>query len=71
MRIINLKYIQFGEELELDRMVKACHKCRIYMSIGNTYELLQKEQKFDREHRGHPVQVVRVSEIQEYYKQIE
>ena len=29
---------------------------------------MQKEQKFDREHRGHPTQVVRISEVQEYYK---
>lgn len=51
-----------------DRMVKACHKCRTYITIGNTYELVQKEQKYDREHRGHPTQVVRISEVQEYYK---
>ncbi|NVM55114.1 MAG: hypothetical protein HWN66_15520 [Candidatus Helarchaeota archaeon] len=54
-----------------DRMVKACHRCRVYISIGNTYEIIQKEQKFDREHRGHPTQVVRISEILEYYKPIE
>ncbi|MHA1264279.1 MAG: hypothetical protein ACTSRS_03510 [Candidatus Helarchaeota archaeon] len=51
-----------------DRMVKACHKCRVYISIGNTYELVQKEKQFDREHRGHPTQVVRISEVKEYYK---
>ena len=41
------------------------------MEIGNTYDLVQKEQKFDREHRGHPVQVVRLSEVKDYYKRIE
>jgi hypothetical protein len=54
-----------------DRMVKACHRCRSYMEIGNTYDLIQKEQKFDREHRGHPCQVVRLSEVKEFYKRLE
>jgi len=57
--------------MAIDRMVKACHKCRIYIEIGNTYELVKKEQKFDQEHRGHPVQIVRISEVQEYYKPVE
>lgn len=54
-----------------DRNVKACHKCRVYVTIGNTYELGQKEKGFDRQHRGHPTQVVRLSEVQEYYKPVE
>lgn len=56
--------------MAIDRMVKACHKCRIYIEIGSTYDIVQKERIFDRDHRGHPVQVVRVSEIQEYYKAV-
>ncbi len=52
-------------------MVKACHRCRVYITIGNTYEAMQKEKGFDREHRGHPTQVVRISEVQEYYKPVE
>ncbi len=55
----------------LDRMVKACHKCRIYIEIGDNYQQMQKEKNFDREHKGHPTQVVRISEVQEYYKRSE
>ena len=57
--------------MALDRTVKACHRCRVYMEIGNTYQFVQREGQFDREHRGHPVQIVRISEVQEYYKRIE
>ena len=49
-------------------MVKACHSCRVYMELGSTYEIMQKEKRFDGKHRGHPVQVVRISEVQEYYQ---
>ncbi|MHA1131755.1 MAG: hypothetical protein ACTSQI_00160 [Candidatus Helarchaeota archaeon] len=54
-----------------DRMVKACHRCRIWIELDSSYESQKKEQRFDREHRGHPVQVVRISEIQKYYKPAE
>ncbi len=57
--------------MAIDRMVKACFKCRVYIEIGNTYELMKKEQRFDQEHRGHPVQVVRISEVKEHYQLVE
>ncbi|MFX1294374.1 MAG: hypothetical protein ACFFD2_05910 [Promethearchaeota archaeon] len=56
--------------MAVDRMVKACHKCKQYIELGNTYESMQKEHDFDQKHRGHPLQVVRLSEIQNYYKPV-
>lgn len=57
--------------MAVDRMLKACHRCRLYIELGSSYQQMQKEKDFDRQHRGHPTQVVRASEVQEHYKKIE
>lgn len=54
-----------------DIMVRACHKCKVYMCIiPEDPNNLQTLKGFDAAHSRHMVQSVTLSEVQKIYREI-
>ena len=47
-------------------IVKACHICKEYIIIVETFRAQMREKEFEKAHKGHPVGTVNLSEVAAY-----
>ncbi|HMF33001.1 MAG TPA: hypothetical protein VKK79_16375 [Candidatus Lokiarchaeia archaeon] len=55
-----------SKEVTITDVVRACHKCREYVPIGDSYPEQAAVRAFDGNHAMHPVQTVADSEVRTY-----
>ncbi len=47
-------------------VVRACHKCKLYVQMDESLEGKKRVKAFDINHRGHPLGMVNQDEVESY-----
>ena len=50
-------------------LVRACHKCKTYIDIVETYDGQQFVRQFEKDHRGHPLSTLNIEDLPQYVEE--